>query len=151
MKKIITLLFLTFMLKANSQSDLYTKIKNQLKSEHSEINLENKLIAVSFWSANDLTSRDANKQFNKVYTTYEFAKLKGGLKGIICITINKTSENATIGLAKDGVNKLIPINNVDLNDVGTLTNIVYDTQGNEVYKNIAPEKIFESINKLITR
>lgn len=151
MKKMITLLFLTFMLKANSQSDLYTKIKNQLKSEHSEINLENKLIAVSFWSAKDLTSRDANKQFNKVYTTYEFAKLKGGLKGIICITINKTSENATIGLAKDGVNKLIPINNVDLNDVGTLTNIVYDTQGNEVYKNIAPEKIFESFNKLITR
>ena len=151
MKKIITLLFLAFMLKSNSQVDLYTKIKSQFKSQYPEINLENKLIAISFWTSSDLSSRDTNKQFNKVYTTYEFAKLKGGLKGIVCISINKTAENASIILTKDGVSKLIQISNIDLNDIGTLANVVYDALGNEVYKNIAPEKIFESINKLITR
>jgi len=149
MKKIFTIAFLVLMVKANAQIDLFEKIKNKLKIEHPEIILDNKLIAVNIWSAANQDSREANKQYNKAYNIYEFAKLKGGHKGIVCVTINKTEENATIILTKDGVGKLIEINNVKADE--TLTNIVFDENGNLVYKNLAFDKIFESVNKLITR
>ncbi len=151
MKKLATIVLLVFMVKANAQLSLFVKIKNQLKIEHPEISLENKLIAVNVWTSADKNSCDANKQFNKAFNIYEFAKLKGGVKGIICVTINKLNETATIILMKDSANKLIQINNINLNDISNVTNSVFDAQGNEVYKNLATDKIFESINKLITR
>lgn len=151
MKKLATIVLLVFMVKANAQLSLFVKIKNQLKIDHPEISLENKLIAVNVWTSADKNSRDANKQFNKAFNIYEFAKLKGGVKGIICVTINKLNETATIILMKDSANKLVQINNINLNDISTITNSVFDAQGNEVYKNLATDKIFESINKLITR
>lgn len=154
MKKLATIVLLVFMVKANAQLSLFVKIKNQLTIEHPEISLENKLITLNIWTSADKNSRDANKMFNKVFNAYEFAKLKGGVKGIIGVTINKLNETATIILTKDGVNKLIQISNVSLiNDIATTTttNIVFDSEGNEVYKNLASDKIFESINKLITR
>ncbi|MDX2171470.1 MAG: hypothetical protein SFY56_00010 [Bacteroidota bacterium] len=151
MKKIITLLFLTFIVKVNAQTDLYFKLKSQLKIEHPEINLENKLIAISVWSPDNSESREANKEFNKVYKTYEFAKLKGGFKGIVCLAINKTGENASIILNKDGVNKVINLTGIDVKSNSSLTNVVFDSQGNEVLKNISHEQIFESIHNLITR
>jgi hypothetical protein len=151
MKKLITLLFFTFIVKVNAQTDLYFKLKSQLKSEHPEISLENKLIAVSFWSPDNSETREANKEFNKAYKMYEFAKLKGGFKGIVCLAVNKTGENASIILNKDGVNKVITLNGIDIKSYSNLTNVVFDSQGNEVLKNIAHEQIFESIHNLITR
>lgn len=152
MTKLITaMLFLTFIVKVNAQTDLYLKIKSQLKNEHPEINLENKLIAVSFWSPDNSESREANKDFNKAYKMYEFAKLKGGFKGIVCLAVNKTGENASIILNKDGVNKVITLNGIDAKNYSTVTNVVFDSQGTEVFKNISHEQIFESIHNLITR
>ncbi|MBA2611772.1 MAG: hypothetical protein H0U95_07375 [Bacteroidetes bacterium] len=146
-----TLLFLfvastTFI---NAQSDLYIKVKKALREDHPEISLDKHLIAVNIWSANNQESREANKQFNKNYSIYEFAKLKGGLKGLICVSINKEGESATFILNKDGATKLIQLNSVEVTN--TPSNFVFDDQGQEVYKNIPSEKIFESINKLITR
>ena len=149
MKKIITIAFLVLIFKTNAQTDLFEKIKNTMKIEHPEIKLDNKLISINIWNSSNQDSRDANKQFNKAYSVYEFAKLKGGLKGIICVTINKLQENASIILTKDGATKIIVINTIKVEE--SLNNIVFDQQGNEVYKNIATDKIFESINKLITR
>ena len=143
-------LFTAFSAFLNAQSDAFLKLKNSIKESHPEINLENKLIAVNVWSANDQESREANKQFNRVYSIYEFAKLKGGLKGLVCITVNKDGDATSIILNKDGATKLIQVNAVEISS-NTNSNFVFDDKGNEVYKNISSDKIFESINKLITR
>ncbi len=151
MRKItFTLLFVALSVFLNAQSDLFSKVKKAIQEEHPEISIENRLIAINVWSANDQASREANKQFNKVYNIYEFAKLKGGLKGLICVAINKDGESASIILSKDGATKLIQLNKIDLTNLAN-GNTVYDVNGVEVYKNIASDKVFESINKLITR
>lgn len=134
----------------NAQSDLFLKVKKAIQENHPEISLQNRLIGVNIWSANNAESREANKQFNSVYKIYEFAKLQGGRKGLICVTINKEGDAASIILNKDGATKLIQLNNFDVSAI-TNSNFVFDEQGTEVYKNISSEKIFESINKLITR
>jgi hypothetical protein len=85
-----------------------------------------------------------------VYKIYEFAKLKGGLKGLVCVIINKEGDAASIILNKDGATKLIQLNNLDVPS-NTVSNFVFDENGKEVYKNIPSGKIFESINQLITR
>jgi hypothetical protein len=151
MKKLLILLFLAFIVKANAQTNLFTQLKNKLKIEHPEINLDNKLIALNVWSAADQNSREANKQFKKAYSVYEYAKLKGGSKGIVCLSINKTDENAQIILVNDGVTKLIPIKLDNENDLNELNNIVYNSDGVIVYKNMLNENIFNLIHKLITR
>ena len=152
MRKItLTFLFVALSVILNAQSDLFSKVKKSLKETHPEVNFDNHLIAVNVWSANDAASREANKQFNKVYGIYEFAKLKGGLKGLICVTINKDGESASIILNKDGATKLIQLSNIDVSALNSNTNSVFDENGVEVYKNISSDKIFESINKLITR
>ena len=82
MKK--TLLILTLFLfcnLGNSQTDTFQKIKDLLQQYHPELNTENKLIAFTMWSSEDKESREILKRFDKVYTYYEFAKLKGGSKG----------------------------------------------------------------------
>ena len=151
MRKLIPIiLFFAFTSVLNAQSDLFLKVKQALKETHPEISTENRLIAVNIWSSNNQESREANKQFNNNYKIYEFAKLKGGLKGLICVAINKEGESSSIILNKDGATKLIQLNDVKIAD-SNISNIVFDEQGNEVYKNLVPDKIFESINKLITR
>lgn len=148
----ITFAFLFSVISAflNAQSDVYLKLKNSIKQNHPEINLENKLIAVNFWSANNQESREANKQFNRVYSIYEFAKLKGGLKGLVCVTVNKEGDAASIILIKDGATKLIQLNVFDISSVSN-SNFIFDDKGNEVYENISSNKIIESLNKLVTR
>jgi len=151
MKKLTFIfLFIAFNTFLNAQSDIFLKLKKAIAENHPEISLENKLIAVNIWSANNQESREANKQFNKTYKIYEFAKLKGGLKGLVCVTINKDGETASIILNNDGVTKLIQINALDITS-NTSSNVLFDDQGKEIYKNIPSGKIFESINKLITR
>jgi hypothetical protein len=149
-KTAILFLFVAFTNFLNAQSDLFLKVKKAIKENHPEINLEHKLIAVNVWLVSNQESRDANKQFNNGYKIYEFAKLTGGLKGLICVTVNKEGDAASIILNKDGATKLIQLNALDV-PVNTVSNFVFDENGTEVYKNIPSGKIFESINKLITR
>ena len=151
MKKIATLiLFFAITSCLNAQSDLFLKVKKAIKENYPEVNLEHKLIAVNVWLVSNQESRDANKQFNNVYKIYEFAKLKDGLKGLVCVIINKEGDAASIILNKDGATKLIQLNNLDVPS-NTVSNFVFDENGKEVYKNIPSGKIFESINQLITR
>lgn len=151
MKKIaILFLFVAFTNFLNAQSDLFLTVKKAIKENYPEVNLEHKLIAVNVWLVSNQESRDANKQFNNVYKIYEFAKLTGGLKGLVCVIINKEGDAASIILNKDGATKLIQLNNLDV-PANAVSNFVFDENGKEVYKNIPSGKIFESINKLITR
>lgn len=153
-------LFLTFSLSlfwlyGTSQAELYQKIKNAILEAHPGTITENRLIAFNIWSVADAESREANKSFEKAYKIYEYAKLKGGLYGIIVVAINKDnlSNVATVAMSKDGVTKLISLRVEDLGglETGTIKNRVFNASGETVYKDLSPGKIFESINQLITR
>jgi hypothetical protein len=139
----------------NAQSDLYVKIKKALQQTHPELVTDNKLIAINIWSVEDANSRETNKSFEKAYNVYEFARLKGGLRGLVFVTLNldNLSSTATITLSKDGVIKSISLKAEDvegLNSYG-IENVVFDSTGNSVYKNLSASTVFSSIQSLITR
>lgn len=153
MKKLTLIVFLVFAGKFMfSQENLFAKIKSELKKEHPNLITENKLIAVSFWSVSDASSRETNIQMDKTVLTYKNAKLKGGSKGIISVLICVDSDAtiATVTLGKDKIVNPVTINNIETT-ITAGTNYVFDSQGAEVYKNISSDKVFESIHKLITR
>jgi hypothetical protein len=151
MKKSFLLFFILLSSVVTAQDNLYKKIKERLKAEHPEIKTENKLLVVNFWSIEDANSREANVQMNKAYTAYEYAKLKGGLKGMIGVMISLNEEISLndITIGKDKVTKNISMVSSGL-DAGNHKCIVYDSNGN-VVKESAGTELFKEINQLITR
>lgn len=141
-----------------SQSDLYSKL-NSFVSNQTKEKVENRLIAVNIWSVNDKSSRDLNIEFEEAYKTFEYAKLKGGNKGIIVLNVNLDSDpiNADITLQKDGVTKLIKVSSDNTEIINSLKgknagyNVVFDNKGNLVYENLKQGTVFTNVQKLITR
>ena len=143
----------TFLLSA--QSNLNFEVKNLIYSNYPNTNIENTLLAINFWSVSDSKSRDLNKAFEKVANTYEFAHLKGGLKGIVVLLVNKDnlSSLANISLSKDGIKKSINLKSSDLKQHNSdlPSNIIFDSNGKIIYDNLEAINVFEKINQLITR
>jgi hypothetical protein len=139
----------------SAQTDAYVKLKKAIELSHPEISTENKLIAFNIWSLADPESREVNKSFEKVYHTYQYAKLKGGRQGIVVVVISKDnlSGTAVITLHKDGVDKSVSVKAEDLPEIsdGAATNMVFDSNGNEVYRNLPAAQVFSEIQQLITR
>lgn len=139
----------------SAQTDAYVKLKKAIELAHPEISTENRLIAYNMWSVSDAESRDANKSFEKVYRTYEYARLSGGRRGIVVLVVNKDNLTGTavITLHKDGVDKCLSVKAEDLPEIsaGAATNMVFDSNGNEVYRDLPAASVFSSIQKLITR
>src|SRR5688572_7948754 len=108
-RTVFTLALFVIGLFSVAQVDLHDKILHYLKIYHPEISTANKIVAVNFWSIDNPTTREANKSFEKVYSTFEIAKLKGGVNGIVVLSISKDnlSTEATIAMTRDGVKKLI--------------------------------------------
>ena len=152
MKNIITAILLFFAGSIFSQQDLFKKIKEQLKKEHPEMNVENKLIVVNVWSVNDSKSREKNMQLTKAYTFYEHAKLKGGLKGMIAVVFCTDNDVATedIILTKDKTLKPIVLKDKKDLSFPEISNIIFDSNGNVIKKNMTTD-IFEEVHQLITR
>lgn len=156
MKKSLLVLFLTTLaFFGKSQDDLYLRLRKMITETHPEISLENKLIAYNIWSIDNEESRNANKSFEKAYTVYERAKLKGGLKGIVVIALNEDnlSSTASIAFSKDGLSKTISVKYEAISDIKTTfdNNAVYDANGKIVFRNLNSNTIYTSINSLITR
>lgn len=157
-QKTITLLFFLAVTGFNAQNDLYSKLNSFVANQTKEV-LENRLIAVNIWSVNDKNSRELNIEFEEAYKTFEYAKLKGGNRGIIVLNVNLDSDpvNADITLQKDGVTKLIKVPSVNTEIINSLKgknagyNIVFDNKGNLVYENLLQGTVFTNIQKLITR
>lgn len=160
MIKKVSLIFVVMIvsLVSNAQSDLYTKLSSFISNQTKE-STTNRLIAINVWSVNDNNSRKLNTEFEEVYKTFEYAKLKGGVQGIIIMDINFENDvvNADITLQKDGIKKLIKVSADNTEIVNLLKgksagyNVVFDCKGNLVYENLASGSVFNSIQKLITR
>lgn len=159
MKSIYITIFVLGALFSKAQTSLYNKLNSFLTNQTKEVLVNQRLIAINVWSASDKNSRDLNVEFDKAYKAFDFAKLKGGNKGIIVLSINldKNAVNGDIILTKDGITKLIkiPADNVEiLKEIKDNTagyNIVFDSNGKMVYENLAPASVFKSIQQLITR
>ncbi len=154
-KLLLTLSLFTFAFVGKSQDDLYQQLKTAITQSHPEINMDNKLIAYNIWSVADAESREANKSFEKAYLVWEKAKLKGGSKGIVVVAINKDnlSSTASIVFSKDGMVKTLSFKYDDLRGLneGTPANLVFDSNGQQIYKNLKAQVVYSSINSLITR
>lgn len=150
------LLFLSFV--GSAQTDLYNKLSSFISNQTKE-KIDSRLIAVNLWSVNDKSSRELNQEFEEAYKTFEYAKLKGGNKGIIVLNINLDNDvvNADITLKKDGITKLMKVSNDNTEIINAFKgknpgyNIVFDDKGNLVYENLIQGSVFTSIQKLITR
>jgi hypothetical protein len=146
---------LFFCLISGAQNPLYTRIKEILLAQHPELSTTDKLIAFNTWSLEDVESRERNKSFDNTYDIYYGARLKGGLKGLVVVSIhmNGTTATAATTMYHDGIRKLVLIDSRSLNEElkGAPVNIVFDSTGNEVYRNLGPSDVGSAINKLITR
>ncbi len=155
-KLLLTISVMVCAIQLNAQAGLYFKLKTLIGQSHPEINLNQKLVAVNVWSVNDQESREVNKGFEKACDVYQAARLKGGLKGLVVVTVNKENllSEAVITLTKDGIVKSIPFKLEELSaelSAYPVKNAVFDTNGNEVYKDLPSSAVFNSIHQLITR
>jgi len=157
-KRLYISIFVLGVLLSKAQTNLYGKLNSFLNSQTKEV-VSNRLIALSVWSASNQSSRSINAEYDKVYKVYEYARLKGGNKGIIVLNINLDSDAviSDITLEKDGIKKSIKISKENLEiinllrDKGPVYNVVFDENGNIVYENLTEGTVFSSIQKLITR
>lgn len=160
MKKLLYLIICVYFINPNlkSQTSDYISLTSFIQSGLKE-KITDKIIVVNFWSINDKSSRDANLDLNSTVSIFKDAKLKGGFKGVIGITICMDNDEvgAGITLKKDGVNSLINVNSSELSLVSFIKsksaskNIAYDSNGLVVFENIQNVTFLNSIRNLITR
>jgi hypothetical protein len=155
MKRILILLI--FICTANfskAQSVLFEKVKQEIADKYPGLNTDQKLIAVNFWSMNDPESRERNRVFNRNYNTYKFAKLIGGRYGMLAVAvcIDEEGTEPRIAINRDGAKDLLILDAAVAGpEILRFKNIIFDAEGNIVYKDLAVDEIPASINKLITR
>ncbi|MDP1800931.1 MAG: hypothetical protein Q8L81_06250 [Bacteroidota bacterium] len=164
MKKIYILFFLTFtwfISKSQNPNIPFENIKQLIKLADPKVNIDDKLIIVSFWTPANNESRDLNKEIKRVQNIYQVAKLKGGTKGLYffnyCVAedvlnykvaLKRDSLDARSSLIQNENNKEL-INNVSVAQV-PLT-ILYNSAGEVLENSIKKEDVFKLISKQITR
>ena len=158
MKAIYISFFVLSTFLSHAQTSLYGKLTAFVSNQTKEV-VSNRLIAINIWSVNNKSSRLINDEFDEVYKAFEYAKLKGGNKGIIVLNINLESDpvNTDITLEKDGITKALKVSSDNSDIINLLKekpagyNIVFDENGNVVFENLAQGAVFSAIQKLIIR
>ena len=154
-RNLLLFAFLTTALFAESQNALYTEVVSLIEKNHPELARADKLIAVNFWEHDDEESRRANQAFEKAMKVYEVAKLSGGSEGflVVSISLDNIRNLSQEAFQNDGIVKLLPFNQSDLNNAKQSfpRNIVFNSNGVIVCQDLKPEAIFGSIQKLVTR
>lgn len=141
-----------------AQDASYTDLKSLVQTYVPDLPAENRLVALQIWSVQSPASREQNKELDHTFHTYAYARLKGGSKGLVAISIClDNTTGAAIVLKKDGVTYL---KSVDIQDVqhlmslGNLAagyNVVFDASGAKLYESLPAKQWFSSIHQLITR
>lgn len=141
----------------------YTAIRKVVSNKFPDIDFSDKILALSIWNSSDMMSRNLNKEFYRTYFVYQGARLSGGLKGVIFISISNDSSEMTFKIAekKDGLNNLYTICDYEGYELTgklskmkldkSIKNIVFNSQGNLIFQNLEIDAVFKSFNNLITR
>ena len=139
----------------NAQNPTYNQLVSIISSKLPGVDISNKIISFTSWSAANQASRDINKEFDRVCFIYEGAKLRNGNRGTVMISCNMDdAASATILANRDGITYAIRINKTQfdfLSSVPVNSNVVYDNTGAKVYENLKEDKVFISYNQLLTR
>lgn len=156
MKRLFLLMCMfTFLGTVSAQNPLYLKIKAVLAEKHPEISTTDKLIAYCAWHLDDQDSRTINANFGKTTGVFKVAKLAGGTRGMIGVSVCVDASKATAltTLNYDGVTELIVIDFADLRKElkGAPRNMIFDSGGMELYRDLQGGQVFEAVNNLITR
>jgi hypothetical protein len=150
MRKVISLVLMLCAGYIGAQSNKAEKVKEILNTRFPLMNLENKLVFVAsetddkHYSINDLT------ELNKTASVYEFAKLKGGSKGILCVLLIKDTARE-IELNKNGFSNIIKIKVDESKDLTLDKPLFINADGSEREHTSFEVKIFKTVNALITR
>lgn len=157
MKKFAPLLFLLFAFSVpmRAQSSLFNVLRLAIAEQQPEIDLNEKLIAYSYWTCDNYESRSMSMEFEKVASVYRNAKLKGASKGLVVVLINTTDDGskAEITFKKDGLQfcLLVDSSNVYMPKKNTGSNGIFDPSGRIVYENLPTDRVYSSVQSLITR
>ena len=150
----LSLLFLSSGFRAQTPA-IIEEVKTRLLAQHPELDVEEKLVAINIWSSSDKNSRECNKAFEQVCSTYAYARLEGGRRGVLLVLLNKENldEMALLAVGKDGLVCSYSLKASDIASVSDLPkkNIVYNSKGETVYTNLSTDQVFTSFQSLITR
>lgn len=162
-KNIILIFFILISGLSFSQTINYSKIVSKITSNHPNLDISNKILIVSVWNSTDASSRDMNKEFFRTYKTYQHAKLSGGLKGVIFISISSDAEELNFKIAAqkdisdyplvfcDYLSFQEPGMLYDLNISANTKNLIFNSSGELIFSNLETNSIFITFNKLTTR
>jgi len=150
---ILTLIFVSFYSKA--QNPAYNQLISIIAVKVPTLNVADKVIAFTAWSAANQQSRSMNQEFDRVCSIYQGAKLRNGNRGAVLISYNiDNASTATIAFTRDNIKYAIKVNRSEfpfLAAIAADNNVVYDNTGAKVYEGLAAGNVFMSFNQLITR
>ncbi|MDZ4664944.1 MAG: hypothetical protein SGJ15_08730 [Bacteroidota bacterium] len=152
MKKTLMIACCLFVSLCGAQQDIYQKVNAFVKQSDPTLMVQNKVMVVNFVEANLNDDKSVYSTLEKTANVYGGAKLKGGKNGVICVAVVSDTQ-AQIALNKKGYKNLHVITKSQLEnaDVSGIDNITFNSNGEVVFKNLEPGKIYEAINQLITR
>lgn len=152
MKKILMIACCLFVSLCDAQQDIYQKVNAFVKQNDPMLLVQNKVMVINFATDNLKSDKSVYSTLEKTANVYGSAKLKGGKSGVICVAVVKDTQEQ-IALNKQGYKNLLVITKSQLEniDIIGLDNITFNSDGEVVFKNLEPGKIYEAINQLITR
>lgn len=152
MKRSLTIALLFVISFCGAQKEIYQKVSGLIIQNNPDLKIEGKVVVINFDRISPQLNKTLYSQLEKTANVYEVAKLKGGKKGVVCVTIVNDTQ-AEVVLNKEGYKKLvkIKITNLGTISVENIKNIAFDSNGDVVFKNINENEIYESVHKLITR
>lgn len=161
-KKLLLLFAISTISNLRGQTSQYDLAVSLIKKIDKSANLENKMILLSFWTINDVESRDRNKEMQRVSKIYEKAKLKGGNDGVyffnFCLDADQV--NYKITLKKDSITSSSnylenSIDIINLNSTFQLNGkpnaFLIDYKGNLVSQSFNKKDVFNLLLNQITR
>ncbi len=152
MRNRLTLALLLLINFFNAQQEIYQKVCQFLKDNNPDLIVESKLVIINFDNSASQINKTLYSELEKMANIYEAAKLKGGRKGVICVSIIPNSQRE-IELNKEGYKKIVKIKESDIEFAKdeSLSNIAFSSNGEVVFKNADKKEIYELVHKLITR
>jgi hypothetical protein len=153
MKK--TILLLSMLLSAylsKAQTNVSEQVYSYVLKHSADVDLQNKVMLINIWSTQNMDSRECNKAADKTMKTYQYAKLKGGARGMVVfdICIDNVGNSIQLTRQKDGIKFMIEIP-YDKTSSFKEGNYTFDSNGKLITQNTQSAQIFESIHQLITR
>jgi hypothetical protein len=150
MKKISIILLFLWCKAITGQSEGVSEVRNAMNNKYPTVSHEGKIIFIASELNGKKYAPEELKELEKTATVYQFAKLKGGLKGIICLLLVKDASRE-VELNKLGIEKVMKLQEKDLSSIDLKTAMFVSSDGQVTPYLPNNINIFSMVNSLITR